>query len=197
MLEPLQTWLAASWLELLAACFALAYLLLAVQEKIACWYAAFISSAIYWYIFLHAGLLMFSSLQLYYLAMAVYGFWQWQSGGSHAGELEISRLQGSWHLAGGAAVLILSGISGWLLLALADARLAWLDAFITWGSVLATWMVARKLIENWAWWMLINSLTIMLALKEGLYPTAALYALYLIIAAFGWRSWQLRLQAAA
>ncbi len=88
-----------------------------------------------------------------------------------------------------ACVLTLSAGSGLALQYWTDAALPFLDSFTTWGSVLTTWMVARKILENWLYWLLIDSVSIYLYLDRGLTLTAVLFLAYLIIALFGYRQW--------
>lgn len=176
--------------ELAAVALALAYLLLAMRESLWCWYAAFASTAIYLVLFWRVGLLMESALQVYYLAMAVYGWWHWR-GGIHAGEpLPIGTRPARWHLLALAAVTAAALVSGSLLERFSDAAWPYLDSFTTWGSLLTTWMVARKLLENWLWWFVIDSISLYLYLDRGLYPTAALFVAYLVIIVFGFARWR-------
>jgi len=173
-----------------AVLLGLAYLLLARRESLWCWYAAFASSLIYLVLFRRVGLLMESALQVYYLAMAVYGWWEWRGGARHARPLPISRRPPGWHLAALCAVCAASAVSGALLQRYTQAAWPWADSFVTWGSLLATWMVARKVLENWLWWLLIDSLALALYLERGLYLTAALFAAYLVIVVSGYLEWR-------
>lgn len=184
----------SAW-EAAAVVLGVAYLLLAMRESLWCWYAAFVSTAIFLVLFWQVGLLMESALQVYYLAMAVYGWWQWQHGSGGEAELAISRWDSRHHLAALAAVLLLSAVSGALLQHYTGAALPYLDSFTSWGSILTTWMVARKILENWLYWLVIDSVSIYLYLDRGLYLTALLFALYLIIVLFGYRKWLLHYQA--
>jgi nicotinamide mononucleotide transporter len=178
-----------SWWEAAAVVLGIAYLLLAMREKIWCWYAAFASTAIYLFLFWNVNLLMESALQLYYLGMAVYGWWHWHRGSNGDTELPIRRWSPGQHLGAAALVLSLAAASGILLQRHSDAAMPFLDSFTTWGAVLATWMVARKILENWLYWVLIDSLSIYLYLDRGLYLTALLFLLYIIIALFGFGLW--------
>lgn len=178
----------SAW-EALAVVLGILYLLLAVREHLWCWYAAFVSTTIFLFLFWKVNLLMESALQVYYLVMAVYGWWQWQHGGDEQQELAISSWSYRHHLAAGAAILALSAASAFLLSRYTSAALPFLDSFTTWGSVLTTWMVARKILENWLYWLLIDSVSIYLYLDRELYLTAALFVAYLIIAVFGYRKW--------
>ena len=190
MNEALAWLLAQSAWEWTAVVLALAYLLLAMRESLWCWYAAFASTLIYLALFFRVGLLMESALQLYYLAMAVYGWWVWRGGASNAEPLSISRRRWRWHLVAFAGVLIASAASGALLVRYTGAARPWADSFVTWGSLLATWMVARKLLENWLWWLLIDSISLALYLDRGLYLTAMLFLVYLVIVVCGFIKWQ-------
>ena len=181
--------------EAAAVVLGIAYLLLAVRESSWCWYAAFASTGILLVLFWNVNLVMESALQVYYLAMAAYGWWQWQHGSGGQTELAISRWGSRQHLAALCAVLLISAVSGSLLQHYTGAALPYLDSFTTWGSVLTTWMVARKILENWLYWLVIDSVSIYLYLDRELYLTAALFALYLVIVMFGYRKWLLHYQA--
>ena len=201
MSEPglLQTLLQAAqamsgW-EATAVALGIAYLLLAMRESLWCWYAAFVSTSIFLLLFWEVGLLMESALQVYYLAMAVYGWWEWQQGSGDQSGLAISRWGARQHLGALAAVLVCSALSGVLLSHYTGAALPYLDSFTTWGSILTTWMVARKILENWLYWLVIDSVSIYLYLDRALYLTALLFAAYLIIVLFGYRKWLQHYQA--
>lgn len=186
---------AMSGWEAAAVLLGIAYLLLAVRESLWCWYAAFFSTAIFLVLFWDVGLLMESALQVYYLAMAVYGWWQWQRGSARQDELAISSWGTRQHLYALVAVLLVSAASGSLLERFTGAALPYLDSFTTWGSILTTWMVARKILENWLYWLVIDSVSIYLYLDRELYLTAVLFAAYLIIVLFGYRQWLLHYRA--
>lgn len=177
-------------MESVAVVTALAYLLLATQERISCWYAAAISTLLYLAIFWRVGLLMESVLQLYYLLMAGYGFWCWRrvqpTGQSR---LLISRLRLSWHILAIATISVVSIFTGYLLAHYTEAELPYLDAWTTWSSIFTTWMVTRKLLENWIYWIVIDSVSIYLYWDRELYLTMVLFALYIVIAVFGWYAW--------
>ncbi len=175
--------------EIAAVLLGVSYLLLAMWEKISCWYAAFVSTAIFLVLFWQAGLLMESALQVYYLGIAVYGWWHWQQGNREDGSLAISRWQTPQHLLAIGGVLALSAGSGFLLSRYTTAAWPYLDSFTTWGAVLTTWMVTRKLLENWLYWIVIDGLSIFLYIDRELYLTAALFAVYVVIVIIGFLTW--------
>lgn len=186
-----QAWAAQSAWEILAVALALAYLLLAVRQNPLCWIAALLSTSIYTALFWQVQLVMQSALNAYYLAMAVYGWWLWRRGGDGQATLRIGRWPLSRHALALTVVLALSVVSGSLLGRHSDAAWPYLDSLVTWGAVVTTFMVARKVLENWAWWMVINALAIVLFVDRGMALTAALHATYLVISVFGWRRWWL------
>jgi nicotinamide mononucleotide transporter len=184
----------SAW-ELAAVLLGIAYLLLAMRESLWCWYAAFVSTAIFLWLFWRVGLLMESALQVYYLGMAVYGWWHWRHGTGPDHTLPISRWNGRQHAAAVAAVVAASLVSGALLASYSNAALPYLDSFTTWGSILTTWMVARKILENWLYWLVIDSVSIYLYLDRALYLTALLFAAYVVIVLFGYRQWLIHYRA--
>jgi len=183
-------WQAMSGWEVIAVALAIAYLLLAMKESLWCWYAAFISTAIFIMLFWDASLLMESALQIYYLAMAVYGWYQWRSKQETKQSLKIHRWSKQRHLGVIALVMTLSLLSGSLLATHTDAAWPYVDSFTTWGSVVTTYMVTRKVLENWLYWLVIDSISIVLYWDRELYLTALLFVVYLIICVFGFIEWR-------
>lgn len=190
MIETIiQQFQGSSWLELVAVIFAIAYLVLAVRENILCWYAAFISTSIFLVIFWQVKLYMESGLQVYYLAMAIYGWYQWTRGGTKHTGIAITSWSTKTHVSVLALVIAATIISGLLLQTYSDARLPYLDSFTTWASVVTTYMVAKKVLENWLYWLVIDSVAIYLYLDRGLYFTALLFLAYIVIVIFGFYMW--------
>jgi nicotinamide mononucleotide transporter len=176
--------------ELLAVVLGVAYLVLAMRESLWCWYAAFVSSALFVFVMWQAGLVMETGLQVYYVVMAVYGWWRWR-GGFRPDALPARIHVWPWwnHAMAIGIVLLLSIVSGLVLSEFAVAQRPYIDAFVTWSSVLTTWMVARKLLENWIYWLVIDSISLALYLDRGLYPTALLFAAYVILVVCGFIEW--------
>jgi nicotinamide mononucleotide transporter len=177
-------------LETVAVVLGVAYLLFAMRENSLCWYCAFISTGIYIWIFGDVSLYMESALNAYYMVMAVYGWYQWQRGGSSANGIKLSVWGIKQHMAAISLVLILSVVSGYLLSQNTEARMPYIDSFTTWGSVITTFMVARKVLENWLYWIVINSVAIFLYIDRDLYQTAGLYELYIILSVIGFIAWR-------
>lgn len=182
-------WRGTSWIEMLAVLLAAAYLLLAIRQSIACWLAAFVSSCLYVWVFSGAGLYMESVLNVFYAAMAVYGFRQWRVREKGAA-LAVSRWPPARNLRGLAGIVALSAVSSFFLRRYTPAAWPFVDSMVTWASVFATFLVARKVYENWHWWLLIDSACVCLYFTRHLYVTMLLYALYLVLIALGMREWR-------
>lgn len=187
----------SAW-ELLAVLLAIAYLLLALRENSLCWYCALASTAIFTSLFWDVSLLMESALNVYYMAMAVYGWWQWRGSkgavaNSGKSAIEISTWPLRNHLLAWGVIAGLTVVSGNLLANNTTAALPYLDSFTTWGSVLTTWMVTRKILENWLYWIVIDAVSIVLYVDRGLHLTSLLFVAYVIIVVFGFFAWRKRM----
>ena len=190
MQQLIVEFLAMNFLELTAVVLAIAYLLLAVRESLWCWGAAFVSTAIYLYLFFAARLYMESVLQVFYLFMAVYGWQQWRRGESGGKKLDVSTWPLIVHVWAVVCILALSVASGWMLASYTQAAFPYLDSFTSWGAVWTTYLVTKKKLENWLYWIVIDSICIYLYELRGLQLTAILFALYVVISIFGYVSWQ-------
>ena len=145
-----------NWLEITAVIFAILYLVLAVKQNILCWTAGIISSILYFFIMQTAGLYMEAYLQVFYVAMGIYGWSQWRLSDANHSSFVVNTWSKYEHLSAISIILVLSLLSGFLLERFTDAALPFLDAFVTWGAVVATYMVAKKLLENWIYWFVID-----------------------------------------
>ena len=199
----LQTVLAAaqsmSPLEVTAVVFAMAYLLLAVRENVLCWFFAFLSTAIYTFLFWDVSLLMESGLNVYYMVMAIYGWYQWTRGGTngfaepHA--LAVQSMSHQQHALVITTIAISSFVSGYLLSEYSNAAWPYIDSFTTWASVITTYLVTRKYLQNWLYWIVIDTVSVPLYIDRGLSLTALLFVAYIVIAIFGYIGWRGHLRA--
>jgi nicotinamide mononucleotide transporter len=180
--------------EAVAVIFAIAYLLLAVRENVLCWLFAFLSTAIYTILFWDVSLLMESALNVYYMAMAVYGWHQWTRGGSNGADkphaLGVRSMSVQQHTVVISSIAALCLVSGYLLTSHSSAAWPYVDSFTTWASVITTYLVARKYLQNWLYWIVIDSVSIPLYIDRGLNLTALLFVAYVIIAFMGYFSWR-------
>jgi nicotinamide mononucleotide transporter len=199
----LQTVLAAaqsmSPLEVTAVVFAMAYLLLAVRENVLCWFFAFLSTAIYTFLFWDVSLLMESGLNVYYMVMAIYGWYQWTRGGTNGFEephaLAVQSMSHQQHALVITTIAISSFVSGYLLSEYSNAAWPYIDSFTTWSSVITTYLVTRKYLQNWLYWIVIDTVSVPLYIDRGLSLTALLFVAYIVIAIFGYIGWRGHLRA--
>jgi nicotinamide mononucleotide transporter len=176
--------------EAIAAALGLVYLLLAVRRNLLCWLCAFVSTAIYLVLFARASLYMQSALQVFYLIMAVYGFIDWKNGRTEATGVLIRTWTMRQHAMAALAVAIATVVNGWLLVEHTDAAAPYLDSFVTWSSVITTWMVARRVLENWLYWIVVDALAAYLYFTQGLVATTVLFVIYLGIVVRGFFVWR-------
>ncbi|MGL6222436.1 MAG: nicotinamide riboside transporter PnuC [Steroidobacteraceae bacterium] len=177
-------------IEWVAAALALGYLLLAIRQSPWCWAFAIASALLYLVVFTRAGLYMQATLQVFYVGMAVYGWRMWR-GVAGGAPVAISRWSWRRHLVALVAIALVAGINGALVAQQAGGDwVPFVDAAIAWGSVLTTWMVARKVIENWLYWIVLDAAMAALAATQGLAVTAVLFALYTALALRGYWQWR-------
>jgi nicotinamide mononucleotide transporter len=185
----IDVFLAQSPWEMAAVALAIAYLLLALAENNWCWLCAFVSTAIYTVLFWEVSLLMESVLNIYYMAMAIYGWQQWRRGGD--GEvLAITRWRLPQHLVVLALIAMLTIVTGFIMSRNTDAAWPYIDSLTTWASVVTTFLVAKKVLENWLYWIVIDAVSIFLYLDRSMNLTAMLYVAYVVIAVFGFLAWR-------
>jgi len=178
-----------NWLEITAVIFAILYLILAVKQNILCWIAGIISSVLYFFIMQKAGLYMEAYLQVFYVVMGIYGWSQWSASNASNPSFIVNTWSKYKHLTAIVFILALALLSSFLLKRYTDGALPFFDALVTWGAVVATYMVAKKLLENWIYWFVIDATSIFLFIERGLWLSAVLFATYLVIIFFGYQSW--------
>jgi nicotinamide mononucleotide transporter len=185
-------------LEILGTIVGLAYLWLEYRASIYLWIASIIMPAIYLFVYYNAGLYADFGINIYYLVIAIYGWAAWKYGfrlfGSNdklkSEELPISQTPTKMWVKITAIYAILQLVIAWILIRFTDSSVPWADAFTTALSIIAMWMLARKYIEQWWVWFVVDITSAALYIYKDLYFTAALYALYALIVFFGYRKWK-------
>jgi nicotinamide mononucleotide transporter len=199
LLQAARPWLApaftlwgspATWLELLAFVLALAMVACNLRVNPAGWPLAIASSLLYALLFADSRLYGEAGLQLFFIAIAGWGWWQWLRGRGDDGQaLRVHRMTTTQRWRAGAATL-----AAWPLLALllargTDSDVPWLDALPTVASVTGQLLLGRKLVETWPVWLAVNVFSVGLFAYKGLWLTALLYALFAVLSVVGWRAW--------
>ena len=176
--------------ESIAVILALAYLLLAMKQSIWCWSAAFISSGIYMVIFWNVNLYMETILNFYYVAMAIYGYWMWTRGGKQHHGVKVTSLSLKTHI----GIIVVTGLIaltiGYFMANNTNAAFPYLDAMTTCFAIMTTYLVAKKVLENWLYWIVINSVSIYLYSSKGLMLTSALFVFYVALSIKGYIEWK-------
>jgi len=175
-------------LEALGVALGFAYVVLIIYRRRSGWIAGAASSCIYVYLSLQARLPMQALLQVFYVIMAGYGWWVWGRNQREEGG-RIVRWPWWAHVSGLVVVFLISlGTARWLG---ANTTDGWplLDSLTTWISVLATWLVARSVLENWFYWMAGDAVSVFLFASQGLVTTSLLFLSYLVMAVIGYRAW--------
>ena len=182
-----------AFVEPVATLLAIAYLLLAIAQKRLCWMAALMSSLLFLVLFADAKLYMESGLQVIYAVMAVIGWLKWQSDDVNS-RLPVTSRSWPFHLVCLLTIAALSLAAGYLLSSNTDAARPYVDSATTVAAIVTTWMVVEKMIENWLYWIAINSVSVWLFMDRGLDMTAALFAVYIVLSFVGYFSWRRQLQ---
>ncbi len=180
---------AMSHWEYIAVALSMAYLLLAIKENLWCWPAAFFSTLIYTIMYWNGALLMESLLNFYYMYMAVFGWVVWRKGKANQSQ----RLITSWPVNRHIILIVLTTLAslaiGYVMQNYTHADFAYLDSFTTCFAVVTTYLVAKKVLENWLYWIVIDAASMYLYYEKGYYPTLVLFIFYTIMAAWGFKTW--------
>jgi nicotinamide mononucleotide transporter len=177
--------------EAFAVVAGLIYVVLILRRNRWGWVAGAFSSSIYVLISARARLPMQSLLQAYYVLMAVYGWFSWKRNAEQEGG-RIYRWTLRRHLLMALLLLTASALSAQFLARETQAAWPLLDSFTTWTSLLATWMLARSVLENWAYWISADLIMVCLFLLQGYPYTAGLFLSYAVVSVIGLRAWLLR-----
>jgi nicotinamide mononucleotide transporter len=185
------TWEGISTIEFWAVITSIAYAWLASRNNIWCWLFGVASPiltmyALYYYFNLYAEVI----LQVYYIGMAIYGFYTWKFGGIKHSEKSIEVWSVKKHVQIIISGLILTIILGYILKNYTEAASTYIDSFTTIFAVFATYMTARRLLENWIYWIVIDTVSIFLYAGRGGYFFALLFVSYTIIALYGYYHWR-------
>ena len=180
--------LMSSW-EITAALLGVAYVLLAAKESLWTWAFGFASTLIYTIIFWEGALLSSSLLNFYYMLMAVYGFYAWRKGKENEA-LKITSYTLSKNFQFIVIGLIISIVVGYLSNTYTNAKLAYMDSFVLVFSVISTWMLTQKVLENWLYWLIIDSVAIVLYWHMNYLATVMLFVVYIVLGLYAYVTWR-------
>lgn len=186
-----------TWLELVAFVIALWMVFANMRVQIVAWPLAIVSSVLYGLLFAHSRLYGEAGLQVLFVVVAGWGWWQWKFGRQADGRaLAVRRLESRGRLALAALTLAMWPLLGLLLDRATDSDVPYFDALPTAGSVAGQWLLGRQYVENWPVWLAVNVVSVALFAHKGLWLTVVLYALFALLSLLGWRAWSRRAAAA-
>lgn len=190
-------------LEYFGVLTGLLYLLLEIRQHRAMWVVGFLTSLVYVFVFFFSKIYADMGLNIYYVAISIYGFWQWTRKDKKALKEEIPVQNTSADetilyrcltiplFAGiSLAILAIYALLYYVLHNFTDSPIPAGDAFTTAVGIVATWMLARRIVEHWIFWIIVNCVSVYLYYLRGLYPTMFLYICYAILAAVGLYTWK-------
>jgi nicotinamide mononucleotide transporter len=185
-------WLSENYIELLGAILGIIYVFFSIRQSIFTWPVGLLTSVLYVVVFFNSKLYADMGLQMYYVAISIYGWYEWLRGNSSDGKemLKVSRL--SLNLG-----LILVSVSFLIFLAMwyilknyTDSPVPFADSLATSLSIVATWMLARKILEHWMVWVFVDAFSVGLFLYKDLLPTVILFVVYTVMAVIGYLEWK-------
>ncbi len=191
-MEVLMKWLSGNYIELLGAILGVVYIFFSIRQSILTWPVGLLTSVLYVWVFFDSKLYADMGLQMYYVVISIYGWYEWLHGDqqTHTQPIKISRL--SFKLG-----VILASVSSviflliWLILKnYTDSPVPVADSLATSLSIVATWMLARKILEHWLVWIFVDAFSIGLFWYKDLLPTVFLFVVYTVMALMGYREWK-------
>ena len=182
--------LSAHWLDIVTTVLGLAYILLEYKASIWMWLVGFFMQALGIVLYYQKGLYADCGMEFYYLSMTIYGYWRWVRGTATKEPLPIrhfpSRLVLPWTL----LILGVWGIMFWFLNTFTDSTVPMIDSFTTALSIVGIWALVHKYLEQWFIWIVVDVFTCGLYFYKDIPFKASLYALYVVIAVFGFFKWR-------
>jgi nicotinamide mononucleotide transporter len=184
------SWITEHYVEVLGVVFSLLYLFFSIRQKILLWLMGIISALLYMIVFFQAKFYADMTLNGYYLFISIYGWMVWNRGRNQQDKMPVTRITRKLAL----ILFVITAIAfvtiGLVLDRFTDSPIPYWDAFTTALSFTATWMLARKILEHWILWIIVDTVSMGLYLYRGLYPTLVLFAIYSAMAVFGFIAWK-------
>lgn len=182
-------------IEIAATLMTLICVVLTARQHIACWPTGLVAVVLYGYIFFHAKLYSDFGLQIYYVVVQIYGWYHWLHGGARGNALPVTRQPASQNAAWVAATIAGTFALGYTMATYTDAALPYADSFTTVAALVAQWLLARKKLESWIFWVVIDVVCVRNYFIKELHVTTGLYVVLLGLATWGFFAWRKDMRA--
>jgi len=192
MLSRIFEWIVVNRIEILGAILGILYIFFSIRQSIFTWPTGLVTSALYIVVFFQSKFYADMGLQVYYVAISIYGWYYWAKGNTQkkSDTIPVKQIRKLlWLKLATVTVLIYFAIL-FILLKYTDSPIPFMDSFTTALSIVATWMLARKYIEQWLIWVLVDLVSAGLYIYKNLWPTVILFIIYTIMAVLGYNEWK-------
>jgi nicotinamide mononucleotide transporter len=191
-MELIIKWLSGNYIELLGAILGIVYIFFSIRQSIFTWPVGLLTSILYVWVFFISKLYADMGLQVYYVVISIYGWYEWLRGSqsNHTEPIKVSRLSMKLGIILSLVSLFLFILIWFILKNYTDSPVPMADALATALSIVATWMLARKILEHWLVWIFVDAFSICLFWYKDLLPTVILFVVYTIMAYIGYREWK-------
>lgn len=189
-------WITENYFELIASGLGFIAIFLQIRQNVWYWLVSIIMVSMYIYIYIASKLYADMSLQVYYLIISFYGWYMWLFGNKqnhHRSELKVSSASKRMMIILASIAVFLFFFIAWILIAFTDSDVPYWDSFTTALSFVATWMLARKILENWLIWIVVDAVTVGLYIYKDLFPSAVLFLFLTAMAFVGYKKWKMDL----
>jgi len=192
MVQSVTEWLLVNKIELLGAILGILYIRFSIKQNIFTWPTGILTSSLYIVVFFNSALYAAMGLQFYYVAISVYGWYYWLNGkkADNKSLLPIQTVNKELWIKVGLVTILLFFLIRFILIKFSDSDVPNMDSLTTSLSIVATWMLARKYIENWIIWIFVDFASIGLYIYKSLWPTVILFVVYTVMAFFGYIEWK-------
>ncbi len=188
-------WVIDHYVEVCGTLTGFLYLGFSIKQHFLTWPVGIINALFYIAVFFTSKIYADMTLQFYYVAISIYGWWCWLHGNANGQSLDVTETDNSTWLKLLAASVLLFIVIAYLLVHYTDSPVPFLDAVTTALSIVATWMLAKKKIEHWLLWVVVDAISIGLFIYKELYPTSILFFVYSVLAIYGYLEWRKELNS--
>ncbi len=191
-MDQIIKWLSGNYIELLGAILGIAYIFFSIRQSILTWPIGLLTSVLYVVVFFVSKLYADMGLQVYYVVISLYGWYEWLRGDSatHTESVPVSQVTAKTTGILSVVSIFLFLLIWYILKEFTDSPVPMADGLATALSIVATWMLARKILEHWLVWIFVDAFSVGLFLYKQLYPTVVLFVIYTVMACIGYIEWK-------